>query len=158
MAELVSAGLMMYTLKEGELKIFLVHPGGPYFSKKDEGYWGIPKGLIEKDEDLLEAAKREFKEETGQSPEGEFIPLDFIIQKGGKKVFAWAYEAKNDSPFELECNTFEMEWPPRSGKQQAFPEADRAAWFVLDEAKQRITPGQTALLEELRHILKGKMP
>ena len=150
MAELVSAGLMMFTLKEGEIKVFLVHPGGPFFSKKDEGYWGIPKGLIEKDEELLDAAKREFKEETGLNPKGKFIPLDFIIQKGGKKVYAWAFEANDDSPFELECNTFEMEWPPRSGKRQSFPEVDRGEFFNLENAKKKINSAQLEFINRLK--------
>ncbi len=153
MAELISAGLMMYTLKEGEIKVFLVHPGGPFFSKKDEGYWGIPKGLIEKDEDLLQAAKREFKEETGLNPESKFIPLDFIIQKGGKKVFAWAFEVKDDSPFELECNTFEMEWPPRSGKKQSFPEVDRGEFFNLNNAEKKINSAQIEFINRLKKYL-----
>ncbi len=153
----ISAGLLLYRRKNNVDEVFLVHPGGPLWTHKDFGAWSIPKGLVDKDEELLEAAKREFAEETGLSATGPFLPLTPVKLKSGKIVYAWAVEGDCD-PGKMKSNTFTMEWPPRSGKQQAFPEADRAAWFALDEAKQRITPGQTALLEELRHILKGKTP
>jgi predicted NUDIX family NTP pyrophosphohydrolase len=155
MADLISAGLMMYCLKSNELKIFLVHPGGPFFSKKDEGFWGIPKGLPEKDEDLFEAAKREFEEETGIVPEGKFIPLDSVIQKSGKKVYAWGYEVKDDSPLEIICNTFEMEWPPRSGKKQNFPEVDKGEFFTVEEAKKKINPAQIDFIDRLEIYLNS---
>jgi predicted NUDIX family NTP pyrophosphohydrolase len=153
MAELLSAGLMMYSLKNSKLKIFLIHPGGPFFSKKDEGYWGIPKGLPEKDEDLFKAAKREFEEETGIVPEGEFIPLDSVRQKSGKKVYAWAYEVENDAPIEITCNTFEMEWPLRSGKKQNFPEVDKGEFFTAEEAKKKINPSQKDFIDRLEKYL-----
>ncbi len=153
----ISAGLLLYRRKNNVDEVFLVHPGGPLWARKDFGAWSIPKGLVDKDEELFEAAKREFYEETGFTATGPFFPLTPVKLKSGKLVFAWTVEGDCD-PRKMKSNTFTMEWPPRSGKQQAFPEVDRAAWFALDEAKQRITPGQTALLEELRHILKGKAP
>jgi predicted NUDIX family NTP pyrophosphohydrolase len=156
MSELISAGLMMFTFKNKELKVFLVHPGGPFFTKKDEGYWGIPKGLAEKDEDLFEAAKREFEEETGIIPGGKFIPLDFIIQKGGKKVFAWAFEVKDDSPFEITCNTFEMEWPMHSGKKQNFPEVDKGEFFTIEDAEKKINSAQIEFIIRLKEYLLKK--
>lgn len=154
MAELISAGLMMYTFRGKELNVFLVHPGGPFFIKKDDGYWGIPKGLIEKDEDLLETARREFEEETGISPEGEFISLDSIIQKSGKKVYAWAFQADNNSPVEIKCNTFEMEWPPHSGKKQKFPEVDKGEFFNLENAIKKINPSQIEFIVRLKNHLQ----
>jgi predicted NUDIX family NTP pyrophosphohydrolase len=155
MAELVSSGLLMYHFQNEKLKVFLVHPGGPFFTKKDNGYWGIPKGLVEKDEDLLEAAKREFEEETGLKPEGNFIPLDFVIQKGGKKVFAWAYEVKDDSFVEIVCNTFEMEWPPRSGRKQNFPEVDKGDFFTAGEARTKINSAQLEFINRLEQHLNN---
>ena len=154
MAELISAGLMMYTFRGKELNVFLVHPGGPFFIKKDDGYWGIPKGLIEKDEDLLETARREFEEETGISPEGKFISLDSIIQKSGKKVYAWAFQAYNNSPVEIKCNTFEMEWPPHSGKKQNFPEVDKGEFFTLENAIKKINPSQIEFIVRLKNHLQ----
>ena len=155
MAELQSAGLMMYSLKNSKLKIFLVHPGGPFFTKKDEGYWGIPKGLVEKDEDLFETAKREFIEETGIVPSGKFISLDSVIQKSGKKVYAWAYEAEDDVPIEITCNTFELEWPPHSGKKKNFPEVDRGEFFTVEEAKKKINSAQIDFIDRLEKYLNS---
>lgn len=154
MAELISAGLMMYTFDEKVLKVFLVHPGGPFFIKKDDGYWGIPKGLAEKGEDLFEAAKREFEEETGIIPDGRFITLDFIIQKNGKKVYAWAFQVKDDSPIEIKCNTFELEWPPHSGKKQNFPEVDKGEFFNLENAIKKINSAQIEFINRLKRYLK----
>lgn len=155
MAELISAGLMMYTHKDKKLKVFLVHPGGPFFTKKDDGYWGIPKGLIEKDEDLLETAKREFEEETGITPEGKFIPLGFVIQKNGKKVYGWAYETNNDSHIKIKCNTFEMEWPPHSGKKQNFPEVDKGEFFEIEDAIKKINSSQIQFINRLKEHLQN---
>ena len=155
MAELISAGLMMYTYQDKKLKVFLVHPGGPFFVKKDEGYWGIPKGLVEKDEDLFETAKREFEEETGVIPEGKFIPLGFVTQKNRKKVYGWAYEAKNDLPIEITCNTFEMEWPPHSGKKQNFPEVDKGEFFNIQDALKKINSAQIEFLNRLKEHLQN---
>jgi len=144
----VSAGILMHRKRGGVLEFFLVHPGGPFFTKKDLGVWGIPKGEIDAGEDALAAAQREFKEETGFKAEGEFLPLAPITQKNGKIVQAWAVEGDCD-PEKLKSNMFTMEWPLRSGKQHEFPEVDRAGWFSMAEAKQRIIPAQISFLEEL---------
>jgi predicted NUDIX family NTP pyrophosphohydrolase len=155
MAELISAGLMMYTFRDKKLKVFLVHPGGPFFVKKDEGYWGIPKGLVENGEDLFETAKREFEEETGIIPEGKFISLGFVTQKSGKKVYGWAYEVPNDMPVEITCNTFEMEWPPHSGKKQSFPEVDRGEFFNIQNAMNKINAAQIEFINRLKEHLQN---
>jgi predicted NUDIX family NTP pyrophosphohydrolase len=143
-----SAGLLLYRKKNGVLQVFLIHPGGPYFAKKDAGVWSIPKGEIDEGEDPLVAGQRELEEETGCKPEGNFIPLSPITQKGGKTVLAWAIEGDCD-PGTIKSNTFTVEWPPRSGKMREFPEADRAGWFTIEEAKKKINPAQAALVEEL---------
>jgi predicted NUDIX family NTP pyrophosphohydrolase len=143
-----SAGLLMYRRRAGELEFLLVHPGGPFWKAKDAGAWTIPKGEIEEGEDALAAAKREFEEELGFKLEGEFIELMPIKQKSGKRVQAWAFEGDCDTS-QIKSNTFTMEWPPRSGKMSEFPEVDRAAFFDLREAKEKINPAQVALLEEL---------
>ncbi len=143
-----SAGILLYRKKNGVLRVFLIHPGGPFFAKKDAGAWSIPKGEIGEGEDPLAAGRREFEEETGCRPEGRFIPLLPITQKGGKTVLAWAVEGDCD-PGTIKSNTFTLEWPPKSGRMREFPEADRAGWFTIEEAKQKINPAQAALLEEL---------
>jgi predicted NUDIX family NTP pyrophosphohydrolase len=132
--------------------MFLVHPGGPFFMDKDEGAWSIPKGEPDADEDLFITAQREFEEETGLKPTGPFIPLHPIQQKGGKIVHAWAFEGDSD-PKAIRSNTFTMEWPPRSGKQQEFPEIDRAEWFDLAMARTKIKAGQEGLIDELEAIV-----
>jgi predicted NUDIX family NTP pyrophosphohydrolase len=147
-----SAGLLMYRRRESTVEVFLVHPGGPFWSKKDFGAWSLPKGEYFPDEDPLSAAKREFTEETGLQPGTTFIELTPIKQAGGKVVRAWAFEGEAD-PTVITSNSFSMEWPPRSGRQQTFPEVDRAAWFPIEEANQRILKGQVALLTELQHLL-----
>lgn len=144
----ISAGLLMYRMKEGELQVLLAHPGGPYFVKKDEASWTIPKGEPDADEDLLLAAQREFKEETGIAAAGPFVPLRPIKQKGGKVVHAWAF-AGDCNPAKLASNTFTMEWPPKSGNWQEFPEIDRAEWFDLATARKKIKAGQEELIDEL---------
>jgi predicted NUDIX family NTP pyrophosphohydrolase len=144
----VSAGLLMYRVQNGELQVLLAHPGGPFFKKKDEGAWTIPKGEVEPGEDLLEAAQREFAEETGVTPAGPFRPLAPVTQKGGKIVHAWAFPGDCD-PAAIVSNTFTMEWPPRSGKQRAFPEIDRADFFDLATARRKIKAEQVPLLDEL---------
>ncbi|MFO7447575.1 MAG: NUDIX domain-containing protein [Ignavibacteriaceae bacterium] len=154
MPEVISSGLLMYSLNNGKVKIFLVHPGGPFFTKKDDGYWGIPKGLVEKDEDLMIAAKREFEEETGIKPDGEFIPLGKIMQKGGKRVYAWAFNCAINEPIGIICNTFSMEWPPKSGKYQNFPEVDRGAFFTVEEAEKKINSAQKEFIDRLLEYLK----
>ena len=148
MAKKQSAGLLLFRLKNKLSELFLVHPGGPFWKNKDAGAWSIPKGEHAGDEDALEAAKREFFEETGMRFEGEFIELAPIKQAGGKTIYAWALEADLD-PGEIKSNEFEMEWPPRSGKKQSFPEIDRGAWFLVDKAKEKINKGQVGLIEDL---------
>jgi predicted NUDIX family NTP pyrophosphohydrolase len=143
-----SAGILLYRFMNKQLEVFLVHPGGPFFRNKDDGIWSIPKGEFLDDEDALVAAKREFLEETGQPINGEFIQLEPITQKGGKKVFAWAIEGDIDHEVII-SNTFEMEWPPRSGKKQSFPEIDKAGWFNIDDAKMKINAAQVGLIEDL---------
>lgn len=148
-----SAGLLMYRHRHGELEFFLIHPGGPYWHNKDWHAWSIPKGEIDQGEDAFAAAKREFWEETGLTPEGLFLPLTTVRQSGGKVVMAWAFEGDCD-PTGVTSNTFSLEWPPRSGQYRNFPEVDRAAWFSLEEAKARIIKAQAAFLEELAAFLQ----
>lgn len=132
-----SAGILLYHIIDNQLQVFLVHPGGPFFKNKDDGSWSIPKGEFDERENPLDAAKREFLEETGQSISGNFIELTAIQQKGGKIVYAWAVEGDIDHNA-IVSNTFEIEWPPRSGKKQAFPEVDRAGWFDIETARMKI--------------------
>ena len=143
-----SAGLLVFRETNGFPEVFLVHPGGPFYAKKDLGSWSIPKGLFEVDEDPLTAARREFEEETGQKIAGDFIELTPITQKGGKLVYCWAVEAEPDAD-RIESNTFTLEWPPRSGKMQEFPEVDRAGWFDIETAKKKILEAQADLIEQL---------
>ncbi len=143
-----SAGLMLYRRITNTPEIFLVHPGGPYWKNKDEGAWSIPKGEFDEDEQPLHAAIREFFEETRIKISGEFVELKPIQQKGGKTVFAWALEQDIDAA-NITSNYFEMEWPPRSGRYQSFPEVDKAAWFAIDEAKKKINEMQIGLIEDL---------
>jgi predicted NUDIX family NTP pyrophosphohydrolase len=148
----VSAGLLMYRIHDGTLQMLLAHPGGPFFKNKDDGAWSIPKGEIEPSEDLLEAAKREFEEETGVTPHGPFIALTPIKQKGGKIVHAWAFKGDCDTNATV-SNTFTMEWPPKSGQQMEFPEIDRADFFDVAAARRKIKAAQEALIEELEGIV-----
>ncbi len=143
-----SAGILFYRIKNNIPEVLLVHPGGPFWSKKDMGAWSIPKGEPEENEEMLDAAKREVEEETGIKAEGKFIGLAPVKQKGGKMVFAWALENDIDVS-QIKSNEFEMEWPPRSGKKQSFPEIDKAEWFNIESAKQKIIEGQIPLLREL---------
>jgi predicted NUDIX family NTP pyrophosphohydrolase len=143
-----SAGILLYRRKPDRLEVFLVHPGGPFWKKKDAGSWTIPKGEFTNEEPALDAAVREFKEETGAALKGPFQPLSPIRQKGGKRVYAWAAPGDID-PEAIVSNTFELEWPRRSGKQQTFPEVDKGGWFSLDAARQIINPAQIPLLDEL---------
>jgi predicted NUDIX family NTP pyrophosphohydrolase len=151
----ISAGLLMYRMKDGALQVLLAHPGGPYFAKKDDGEWTIPKGEPDTGEDLLPAARREFTEETGLAAAGPFIPLAPVQQKGGKVVHSWAFAGDCD-PTTLKSNNFAMEWPPKSGRQQEFPEIDRAEWFDLATARKKIKEGQEGLIEELSAIVQKK--
>ncbi len=144
----ISAGLLMYRTTPGGLEVFLVHPGGPYFKNKDHGSWTIPKGEPEPEEDLLAAAQREFREETGLLPSGPFLPLTAIKQAGGKVVQAWAFAGDCD-PQAIVSNTFSLEWPPKSGRLAEFPEIDRAEFFDLEAARLKINPAQRPLLDEL---------
>ncbi len=148
MATKTSAGLLLYRVRGDQLEVFLVHPGGPFWAKKDAGAWSIPKGELGEGEEPLQAAIREFREETGFTVSGDFHPLRSIRQAGGKVVHAWAVEGDCD-PAELRSNTFSMIWPPKSGRMQDFPEVDRAAWFEIAEAKERILAGQVGFLDEL---------
>jgi predicted NUDIX family NTP pyrophosphohydrolase len=147
----ISAGLLMYRLREGEMEFLLAHPGGPFWKDRDAGAWTIPKGEIHGGEELLAAAKREFEEEIGLKPEGNFIELMPITQKGGKVVHAWAFEGDLD-PACIQSNTFQMEWPPRSGKFTTCPEVDRACFFRMTDAKRKINPAQVAFLEQLEQL------
>lgn len=149
----LSAGLLLYRFHKTTIEFFLVHPGGPFWAKKDAGSWSIPKGEIEKDEDPLTAAIRECQEETGIIAEGNFIELTPVKQKSGKLIYAWALESEVDAA-SIVSNTFEMEWPPRSGIQKSFPEIDRAAWFTPAEAAIKIIPGQLPLIGELESLLQ----
>src|SRR5436190_3387104 len=137
----VSAGLLMYRRRGGRLQVLLVHPGGPFWRNKDAGAWTIPKGEVPDGEDLLSAARREFEEELGVRPEGTFAPLTVVREKGGKQVHAWCVEGDLDTAA-VRSNTFMMEWPPKSGKQAEFPEVDRAEWFDLPAAREKINPAQ----------------
>lgn len=143
----------MYRRRQGNVEVLLAHMGGPFWAKKDLGAWSIPKGEFEPGEVPLDAAKREFEEETGLMVTGEFIPLTPIKLSGGKILHAWALEGDCDAS-SIKSNTFMLEWPPRSGKQQAFPEIDRAEWYSLDEAKEKVTKGQRGLIEALRRFLR----
>lgn len=142
----ISAGLLMCRDRHGLREFFLVHPGGPFFAKKNEGVWSIPKGIPEKGEDLLEAAKREFFEETGIAPVPPFYSLGSIRQKGGKVVHAWCFAGEWSPDTGITCNTFPLEWPPRSGKYIDIPEVDRAGWMDYDKAAVMINPAQVPLL------------
>jgi predicted NUDIX family NTP pyrophosphohydrolase len=153
----ISAGLLMYRLNHSRLEVFLAHPGGPFFSNKDDGHWTIPKGEIEKGEELFETAVREFREEVGITAEGPFIELGWIKQKGGKTVHAWAFEGDHDESFQHVCNTYEMEWPPMSGRWQHFPEVDRVGFFTLQEARYKLKETQWDFIDRLRQEL-GMMP
>ena len=148
----VSAGLLLYRRLPGRLEVFLVHPGGPFWARKDSAAWSIPKGEAAPGEDLLACARREFFEETGHSPAGEVRALPPIRQAGGKLVHAFALEGDID-PAQVRSNRFSMEWPPRSGRQQEFPEVDRGDWFDLATARSKLHKGQVALLDALEGLL-----
>jgi predicted NUDIX family NTP pyrophosphohydrolase len=148
-----SAGLLMYRRRRSVLEVFLVHPGGPFWQKKDAGSWSIPKGEYMPEEDPLDVAKREFQEETSFKPFGEFMPLTPRKQPSGKIIAAWAFEGDCDA-CAIKSNTFLIEWPPRSGRQQEFPEVDRAGWFSISVAREKIIKGQSGFLDELTQILK----
>ena len=146
-----SAGILLYRRTEAGLEVFLIHPGGPFWAKKDA--WSIPKGEYDPHEAPLQAAKREFQEETGSAIDGDFAPLGSIRQPSGKEVTAWAVEGDFD-PERLVSNTCMIEWPPRSGRQMEIPEADRGAWFSVEEARKKIFRGQDLLLDRLMQALE----
>jgi predicted NUDIX family NTP pyrophosphohydrolase len=143
-----SAGVLMYRWIASHLEVLLVHPGGPFWAKKDAGAWSIPKGEFDAHESPADAARREFIEETGRDPGAALVPLGTVAQSRAKVVHAFAVEGDLD-PATIRSNTFEIEWPPRSGRVQAFPEVDRAAWFTLDEAREKIVAGQRPMLDVL---------
>jgi predicted NUDIX family NTP pyrophosphohydrolase len=147
-ARKTSAGLLPYRFEDGELQVLLVHPGGPFWASKDDGAWSIPKGEYGEGEDAFEVAQREFEEETGFRASGDFLELGTARQKSGKVVRAWAFEGDYEAT-RIVSNTFEMEWPPRSGRMRVFPEVDRAAWFSVMQAQIKISKGQVELLRRL---------
>jgi predicted NUDIX family NTP pyrophosphohydrolase len=148
----LSAGILLFRRRPAGVEVLLVHPGGPFWGKKDAGAWSIPKGLVDEGEDLLAAAKREFLEETGMPIEGEFLDLGAHKQPGGKTIVAWACAGDFD-PALLKSNTFSLEWPPRSGRTAEFPEVDRAAWYSIDEAFMKIHKGQKAIIAALETLM-----
>jgi predicted NUDIX family NTP pyrophosphohydrolase len=147
-----SAGLLMYRRQQDEVEVFLVHPGGPYWASKDQGVWTIPKGEYEDDEEPLAAAKREFFEETGFTAHGKFFSLGEVRQKNGKLVTAWAFQGDCD-PAQLQSNTCEIEWPPKSGKRLEIPEIDRGHWFTMDDARRYIRQELDELLLRLISLI-----
>jgi len=149
----VSAGLLMYRVRDEKLEIFLAHPGGPFFANRDEDVWSIPKGVPNDGETLMEAAEREFYEEVGLKPFGPYLVLGNITQKGGKVVHAWAFEGDWVEGTVNRCNTFKIEWPPKSGKICEFKEIDRVGFFALEEAKKKLKAAQWSLVERLVHEL-----
>jgi len=147
-----SAGILLYRKQDQRLEVFLVHPGGPFWAKKDEGAWSVPKGEFEEGEKPLEAARREFREETGFDVDGRFAALTPLKQPSGKVIYAWAAAGDRDAAA-IKSNTFTMEWPPKSGKIQEFPEVDRGGWFGIPEAREKLLPGQRPFLDELLKLL-----
>jgi predicted NUDIX family NTP pyrophosphohydrolase len=143
-----SAGLLLFREADEGIELFLVHPGGPFYKNKDIGVWSIPKGEFDETEDALTAARREFEEETGFKIAGDFFELEAVKQKGGKMVYCWGVEADVDAAAVV-SNTFPMEWPPKSGRTQEFPEVDRAGWFTPEAAKEKILPSQLPLIASL---------
>jgi predicted NUDIX family NTP pyrophosphohydrolase len=155
MTRKTSAGILMYRLRSGPPEVFLVHPGGPFWQKKDLGAWSIPKGEFDEGVDALTAARREFLEETGSEATGQFVPLTPLKQPSGKIVHAWAVEGDIDAASVM-SNTFLMEWPPHSGQQRQFPEVDRGEWFTIAAAKEKLIPGQRGFLVQLQDYLDSR--
>lgn len=147
-----SAGLLMFRRARGELEVLLAHPGGPFWQHKDAGAWSIPKGEFADPEPAIEAAQREFTEETGFAVTPPLLPLGDVVQGRGKRISAWAFEGECD-PAQLKCNQFELEWPPRSGLTQRYPEIDRVAWFDLPQARRKLLPAQCPFLDRLERTL-----
>jgi predicted NUDIX family NTP pyrophosphohydrolase len=152
-----TAGILMYRYRGPMIEVFLVHPGGPFWTKKDAGSWSVPKGQIDENEDPLDAARREFEEETGFAVDGDFTRLEPVKQAGGKVVHTWAIEGDCNAEA-IKSNMFSMEWPPRSGKRQEFPEVDRAGWFSVETAKGKILKAQIGLLEDLQRKIGSQKP
>jgi predicted NUDIX family NTP pyrophosphohydrolase len=150
-----SGGLLAYRIRNDALEVLLVHPGGPFWQKKDHGAWTIPKGELDEHEDHLTAARREFEEETGFIPDGPYLPLGSIVQKSGKRVEAWGFAGDFDVTL-LVSNRIDIEWPPRSGRRVSIPEVDRGAYFGIEEAQLRINPAQIPLIFALRAALEKK--
>jgi predicted NUDIX family NTP pyrophosphohydrolase len=147
-----SAGILLYRRRPTGTEVLIVHPGGPYFARRDAGWWSIPKGEVGSGEEELASARREFEEELGiPVPEGESVPLGEVVQTGGKRVVAWAVEGDADVAT-ISSNTFEMEWPPRSGRRRSFPEVDRALWCSVEEARLKLLAGQSAFLDRLEEL------
>jgi predicted NUDIX family NTP pyrophosphohydrolase len=153
----LSAGILLYRRRAGTLEVFLVHPGGPFWTRKDDGAWSVPKGEYRADEEPLDAARREFREETGFPADGRFMALPAVVQPSGKRVLVWALEGDLE-PEQLRSNSFEMEWPPHSGQRQQFPEVDRGAWFTLEAARRKLQAAQAPLLEALARVLAAASP
>jgi predicted NUDIX family NTP pyrophosphohydrolase len=150
----VSAGLLLFRRRDGRLEVLLAHPGGPFWTHRDAGAWTIPKGMVGPDEDLLAAARREFAEETGLRPDGPFLPLGSVRQKGGKVIHGWACAGDADAAG-LTSNTTSVEWPPGSGKSIEVPEVDRCGWFAPADARAKLNPAQAAFVERLEVALAG---
>lgn len=150
-----SAGILLYRRRSGQLEVFLVHPGGPFWDKKDSGAWSIPKGEYREGDDPMAAAQREFAEETGSRVTGPLYPLSPLMQPSGKLVSAWAVEGNLD-PATLKSNTFSLEWPPHSGTIQQFPEVDRGAWFDMPTAHEKLQPGQRGFLDQLQCFVNDR--
>ena len=149
---MTSAGLLMYRQGPGGLEVLLAHPGGPYWTRKDDGAWMLPKGELAPGEDPLAGARREFAEEIGIDPPGPYASLGEVVQKGGKRVLAWAV-AGDFAPEQLRSSLFEMEWPPRSGQVRAFPEVDKVEWFTVPAARAKMLPSQWPFVERLAAAL-----
>lgn len=152
-----SAGILLYRDGAAGLEVLLAHPGGPFWARKDDGAWMLPKGELEPGEDPLDAARREFEEEIGIRPAGPFAPLGEVRQKGGKRVLAWAMPGDFD-PAQLRSALFEVEWPPRSGLRRAFPEVDRVAWFAIEAARVKVLASQWPFIERLAAAAQGAGP
>jgi predicted NUDIX family NTP pyrophosphohydrolase len=150
-----SAGVVVFRRGRQGVEVFLVHPGGPFWAKKDNGAWSIPKGELSSGEDSLEAARREFSEETGCDVQGEFISLNAVKQPSGKLIVAWAVEGDLDADA-VKSNRFSMEWPPGSGRQEQFPEIDRAEWFPIDLARKKLLKGQLPFLDQIEDLLSTR--
>ncbi len=147
-----SAGILLYRTKNKQVEILLVHPGGPFWKNKDDGSWSVPKGEFTNEENALDAAIREFEEETGIVCSGNFIELTAVTQKSGKIVYAWALQKDLDTAT-ISSNTFQIEWPPKSGRMQEFPEVDKAEWFDVNTARQKIIPAQLPFISEILALL-----